>query len=314
MTSVTQASTLEPPAKAAARPAPQAPRPARNPRGYQLALIALVGTFIWSYWPNFVQLVHVWQTEPDYSHGFIVAPLALYFLWARRATRPRWKGGSIWGLVLIAASVALRVASERFFLVEFASWSMIPWIAGVVLLLCGWRILFWSTPAILFLIFMMKLPLRWETMLSSPLRRVATQASGFVLQCLGLPALPEGNTIVLGDQRLEVAEACAGMRMCIGVLALVFAYLVLANRPWWQKLMLCLAAPLVAVAANVTRISVTGLVYQFVDSELAHKFSHDFAGWMMVPVAMTFFVIILWFLDHSFVKLPAAGSTRLATR
>jgi hypothetical protein len=81
---------------------------------------------------------------------------------------------------------------------------------------------------------MIPLPFRLETMLSLPLQRVATDVSCWVLQCLSQPALAEGNTILLNDFRFEVAQACSGLRIFVGIAALAFAFIVIVRRPCWQ--------------------------------------------------------------------------------
>ena len=85
---------------------------------------------------------------------------------------------------------------------------------------------------------MVPLPFRLEHALSRPLQHAATRISCWILQCLGQPALSEGNIIFLGDQRLEVAQACSGLRIFVGIVALAFVFVVLVRRTWWEKTLL----------------------------------------------------------------------------
>ena len=179
-------------------------------------------------------LVHAWNSEPDYSHGFFVAPLAILFLWARREQFPgdgrRQSWTSVAGLGLIAASVAVRAIGAHFYLDALDGWSILPWVAGVVLLLAGWKVFWWSLPSIAFLWFMVPLPFRVERWLSLPLQGAATKLSCWILQALGQPALAEGHTIILGDNQLEVEQACSGLRIFVGIVALAFVYAILMRR------------------------------------------------------------------------------------
>lgn len=97
----------------------------------------------------------------------------------------------------------------------------------MVWFLSGANVLWWSLPSIVFLWFMVPLPYGMERWLSLPLQRVATELSCWVLHCLGQPALAEGNTILLNDFQLEVEQACSGLRIFVGIMALAFVYLVL---------------------------------------------------------------------------------------
>ena len=51
------------------------------------ALLA-VAAGIWAYWDSFLYLWKVWESDPDYSHGYLVAPLAVFFLYLRRKSFP----------------------------------------------------------------------------------------------------------------------------------------------------------------------------------------------------------------------------------
>ena len=136
-----------------------------------------------------------------------------------------------------------------------------------------------------FLVFMVPAPYRVERWLSLPLQTVATNTSVWILQVLHQPAFAEGNTILLGDYHLEVAEACCGLRIFIGIVALGFAFVVLVRSTWWLRTLILLSVLPVAIASNVTRIVVTALLYQFVSGEAAQKFTHDIAGWLTIPLA-----------------------------
>jgi exosortase len=262
-------------------------------------VLAVAG--LWSYWPTITEVISAWNKNPDYSHGYFVVPLAVYFLWARRGTCPDISGTFAWmGLVVIAMSIGLRLIAARFFLGGVDGWSIPLWIAGAVWLLCGANVLRWSLPSIVFLWFMVPLPYGMERWLSLPLQRIATELSCWVLHCLGQPALAEGNTIWLNDFHLEVERACSGLRIFVGIMALAFVYLVLIRRTWWERTFLILSVIPVALIANATRIVVTALLYQFVSGEAAHKFAHDLAGWVMIPYAAVLFALVLWYLGRLF--------------
>ena len=132
---------------------------------------------------------------------------------------------------------------------------------------------------------MVPLPFRVERWLSLPLQGVATNLSCWILQALGQPALAEGHVIVLGNYRLEVEQACSGLRIFVGILALAFAYVIVVRRAWWEKALLLASAIPIALLANAARIVVTGLLYQYVSGEAAKKFAHDAAGWVMILFA-----------------------------
>ncbi len=285
----------------------------------------LAAAFVWAYWPTLVSLVATWNREPDYSHGFLVAPLAVYFLWVRRdrfphkaatAGRANLSGATtgrdfmldvVFGLGLIAACVAARALSAHFYLDAIDGWSILPWVGGAVLLLAGRKVFWWSLPSIAFLWFMVPLPYRMERWLSLPLQGAATKLSCWILQALGQPALAEGHVIFLGDHRLEIEQACSGLRIFVGIVALAFAYVIVVRRVWWEKALLLLSAVPIALLANAARIVATGLLYQYVSGDAAKKFSHDGAGWVMILLAAGMFGLVLWYLCRLVQEVEMVG-------
>jgi len=261
--------------------------------------LVLAVAFLWSYWPTLNEIVNAWIRVPDYSHGFMVLPVAMVFLWARRSSFPRNSvQPSIAGLGLLLLAGLLRVVAGLYFMQPLDGWTVPIWLAGAVWLLVGWQDLRWSLPSIVFLWFMVPIPYSAERWFSLPLQKIATRLSTMSLQMLGQPAISEGNTIWLGDQQLFIEEACSGMRIFVGIFALAFAYVLFTRWNRWQKLLVLLASVPVAIVANVTRIVVTGLLYQFVSGEAAHKFSHDIAGVLMIPFAALLFWLFLVYLDR----------------
>lgn len=160
----------------------------------------------------------------------------------------------------------------------------------------GWRVLWWSGPAIAFLIFMVPLPYRVETGLSYPLQRIATYLSVYSLQMLGQPAVAEGNTILLDELRLEVEQACSGLRIFIGIIALAFADIIAFRHTWWERALILASVVPIALLVNAGRIVVTGLLLQQFTGDDARHWVHDASGWMMIPAAALLFVLLFWYL------------------
>jgi exosortase len=277
------------------------PAPAGQFGWPKLAAVAILlgAALVWAYWPTIVELVLAWDTQPDYSHGFLVVPLAVYFLWARRDRFPGWASRPGWpGLVLVVLSIALRILGARYFLGAVDGWSILLWVAGVVYLFGGFRVFRWALPSIAFLWFMIPLPFSAERMLSFPLQTVATKFSVWILQLLGQPALAKGHTILLGEHRLEVEQACSGLRIFVGIVALAFAYVIVVRRAWWEKALLILSVVPIALLVNAVRIVGTAMLYQYVSVDAGKQFAHDAAGWLMIVLAAGLFAAVLWYLGR----------------
>lgn len=277
--------------------------------------LMLLSAGIWSYWPTIAEMVHAWEAEPDYSHGYLVPPMALLFLWFRKATFPGFaRGAWLLGAGLLALSFVIRLCAGKYFLEAIDGWSLLLWIAGSVAILFGLPVLKWSWTSIAFLFFMIPLPFRIEGLMSLPLQRIATRLSCWTLQILGQPAIAEGNTILMGEHTLEIEQACSGLRLFVSILALAFAYMVFTNRGWWERCILLASVVPIAIVANVARIVATGLLYQLVSSDVGKHFAHDLAGWVMIPFAAMLFALMLWYMSRLFVMQEDVEMAKLVRR
>jgi exosortase len=289
---------------------------AELPRSYWIgAAVAVTAMLVWLYGPTIKGLVGTWNQEPDYSHGFLVPPFAALLLWLRRDSFPARSRIPGWGGVgLIAAGFLVRYAGERFFLAPLSAWAMVLWLAGACWLLAGRQVLVWALPGFLFLLFMIPLPFRVEQIMSWHLQTVTTWISTAMLECLGQPAIAEGHTVYLGDHVLEIEQACSGLRMFMGIAAVAFGFVVLHQRPWWEKLILIAAVAPVAMLSNAIRVVVTGLLMQLVSTRAAAQFSHDAAGWGMILVAAALFGLLILYLRKLIVAVDYETGRQLLRR
>ncbi len=252
-----------------------------------VAIVAVLGIV---YASTLGILVRTWD-QPDYSHGYIVPFFAAFLLWVRRDMFPRkeWKG-SWFGVVLVVLSALLYLVAGIMGFNLIIAFAIIPCVAGIVLMLGGWPLMRWSWPAIVFLCFMIPLPVSLETAARIPLQRIGAIISTYLLQTFGLPAVAEGNVIALSDYSIGVAEACSGLRMLMTSAALTFGLAFILQRPLWERLVILISAVPIALITNIVRITVTGLCYEFFGQEVAERVFHDLAGWLMMPMA----VGLLW--------------------
>jgi exosortase len=211
----------------------------------------------------------------------------MVLLWWWRESFPAIQPcGSWWGLALVAVGTGLRFVGDYLYMDCIDAAALLPCLAGLVLLLGGKAVLGWAWPAIAFLAFMIPLPFSLEIALAHPLQRLATLVSTYALQTLGFPALSEGNVILINQTRIGVVEACSGLSMLVIFFALSTGFILLVPKSWWQKVVLLASAVPIALIANITRITVTGVMHETVGHKAADLVFHDLAGWLMPPFAL----------------------------
>jgi exosortase len=197
------------------------------------------------------------------------------------ALQPAW-----WGILFILVGAGMQLAGAYYYVRWFSGISLLPYLAGIVALMGGWPLLRWAVPGIGFLAFMVPLPWTAELMMRPQLQRISTIASAYLLQTLGLPAVAEGNIILLDDYELGVVDACSGLKMLIVFFALSTAVALLIKRPWVDRVLILVSAAPIAILSNVIRITVTGVMYETAGPKMAQLVFHDLAGWLMMPLAL----------------------------
>ena len=238
-------------------------------------------------------LVRQWASDDNYSHGFFVVPLALYFAWERRAAlaaapaRPGWPGA-----LLILGSLAVWAAGvlgSELFLTRV---SLIGVIAGTIWFVWGGRHLRILIFPILFLLLMIPLPSIVFNQLAFPLQLVASQVGETVITAAGVPVLREGNVLHLPARTLEVAEACSGIRSLVSLLMLAIVLGYFTEPRAGARVALALAAIPIAIIANAARVAGTGLAAEWVSPQAAEGFFHTFSGWLMFVVAFSGLLLV----------------------
>jgi len=280
-----------------------------TPRAWWVLLIGVSGVYFWAYWTTISDLVTEWQTNPNYSVGLLVPPAALYLLWHDRKSLQRCRLSPAWsGIAVILVAQAGRAFGLVWLYESAERYALVLTLVGVVLLVGGWGV-FWRTRWILlFLLLMVPLPGRIHLMISGPLQEYATRGAVFGLELLGVVVGRQGNRVMLNDEvPVNIAEACSGLRMLTAfvVVAAVLAYVI--GRPRWQKFVLVVSSVPIAVACNVFRLVVTALLFLNLQSDLAERFFHDFAGFTMMPVAVLMLLLEMWVLSKLVVADPAGG-------
>ena len=284
------------------------------------SLLLLGGCVLWATWPALAAMADRWARDPRYAHGYFVPAFALALLWMRRSlvkeVEPR---GSTWGLVAVIMGSALQLAGGYYRIEWFAGLALLPYLAGLAMVFGGWRFLGWAWPSIAFLAFMVPLPWRIETAVGPPLQYLATTASTYVLQTLGLMAFAEGFVIQVNDNKIGVVEACNGLSMLMTFIALSTAMAMVVTRPLLDRLVLIASSVPVALLANIFRIVLTGVLHEAVGGHASSTFYHDLAGWVMMPMALALYWIEIRLLSRLLIEVgdgagapPALLEARLA--
>jgi exosortase len=256
-------------------------------------------------------IVHLWVTDPDWSHGFLIPLFSLYFLNQHKRellsepVRPSYLG--LFFLICGVLFYPLNVVHLQYGYLRPIG--MIGTLGAVGLFLGGWRLVRYMWLPIGFLVFAVPLPERYYVRLTTPMRLLAAEAAGLLLNMVnGIDATVNGvvvNVVYKGqvlEPPLDVAEACSGMRLLMAFLALGVAMAYLHYRPVWQRLILLASTIPIAIFCNIVRVSVTGFIYVFIHPRYAQGIYHDMLGLSMLPLAFGLYGFLAWFMSSLFVE------------
>jgi len=266
---------------------------------FWLWFVALGTACLFAFWQTFKQLELTWRNEADYSHGYLVVPLALLILWHRRETFPGVRESvDWWGLTLICIAVAMRCVASLAYMEFLDGYALVPLVGGMIWLLCGAQTLRWATPGLLLLVMLVPLPYRFETTLSWELQGIATLLSTAMLRTFGEPAISEGHIIWVGNLNLSVEQECSGLRIFVGIFALAFFWCGTVTRSWIDRLVIMLAAVPIALLVNSLRITTMGILLKSFDSPSARTTIHDWLGYLMIPLAAGMLWLVKYYWEN----------------
>ena len=254
-------------------------------RNWLAGALVAVG-FVFLYYQVFGKLVADWYNDDNYSHGFLIIPIAAYLAWERRgkfwaaATRP-----SALGLVVVLGSVLVLIAGVLGSELFMTRISIIGTLVGTLLFLFGWARLRVVAFPIAFLLLMIPIPAIIFNQIAFPLQILASRFGESVMNAASVPVLREGNVLILANTTLEVAEACSGIRSLVSLLTLAIVLGYFSDRRTWVRMLIAIASVPVAVLTNGARVAGTGIAAHQFGAAAAEGFLHEFSGWLVFIAA-----------------------------
>jgi exosortase D (VPLPA-CTERM-specific) len=243
--------------------------------GVLLPIVALLSALIASQ-SALEPVLGAWS-KPEYSHAWLIPPLALLVFVHRlnlvKADGQRWPG------------VVLATLSFPIMLFGWAAGSYTATIDGVLLGLCGFV---WSSfgtgpmrllaAPLTYLLFMVPVPVAIFVSVSADMQLISSEFGTLLIRILGLDAGLDGNIIVLPSARLEVAEACSGLRYLFPLVSFAFLVSMLLEDSFWKKALIVASSFPIAVMLNAGRIAMIAVLLERFGLDTSSGPSHTFEG------------------------------------
>jgi len=282
----------------------------RSPWLLVLALLLVALVSVWPFWDGLLQLYLWWKNSPDDNFSVLVPPVAGFLVWQQKDRLERVPfTGSWWGLAVILLGGGLLALGQLAAILTLVQYAYVVTFYGIVLSLLGWQAVRIIRIPLLVLLFTIPLPQFVMANLSTALQLLSSKLAVVLMRPLGISVFLEGNVIDLGSYKLEVAEACSGLRYLFPLMTLGFLIAYFYKGAMWKRIVLFLSSIPVTVLMNSLRIAIIGVTVDRWGTEMAEGFLHDFQGWMIFMLSTA--VLVLEMIVLSYVGREQAGWRQL---
>jgi exosortase D (VPLPA-CTERM-specific) len=255
-----------------------------------LCALAVCLAAVTGVWRSLNRLLGAWS-QPEYSHAWFILPLAA-LIFIQRFRTVRLGGPRTPGVLLALLSIVM-----MFF--AWATGSFTPCFDGAILGIIGFV---WSSVGskamktlmapLVYLFFLVPLPVILYIPASFEMQLLSSKLGMALISLFHIPASLDGNIIILPSARLEVAEACSGLRYLFPLVSFAFLISMLMEDRLWKKTVIVLSSFPIAIALNAGRIAVVGVLLERFDIDTSTGSAHAFEGF-----AIFFLCLVLLFLE-----------------
>lgn len=265
-----------------------------------LAMASIVGALalmIAIFYDGLSYMVGMWDSKEEYSYGYMLPMITLFLIWQRKEILERMPFEGSWaGFLVVLAGLVLFLMGNLSTLYIVVQYAFLVVLAGAALSFMGWRGFKVIWVPLLLLAFMIPLPNFLYQGLSSQLQLLSSQIGVGFIRLFGISVFLEGNVIDLGGFKLQVVEACSGLRYLFPLMTLGFVAAYFYKGTFWKRAVIFLSTIPITVLMNSLRIGAIGVTVEYWGQSMAEGFLHDFEGWAMFMVSTAVLVVEMWVL------------------
>lgn len=243
-------------------------------------------------------LLRTWERE-EYSHGYLIPFVALFLIWQKKDVLERLPFTGSWaGFALCVLGSLIFVAGDLSAVHIIGQYALVVMIAGLALALLGWQGFRVILVPLLILGFMVPLPGTLYGGLSNSLQLISSEIGVAVIRLFGISVYLEGNVIDLGSFKLQVVEACSGLRYLFPLMTFGFIIAYFYRAPMWKRALVFLSTVPITILMNSFRIGVIGVMVEYWGQSMAEGFLHDFEGWVVFMACTVILLGEIWLLSR----------------
>ena len=271
-----------------------------GPTGWWTVLLA-AGALVAYFAPALQFMVATWQQVEEYSYGWFIPLISAFLVWQRSdELRQHELRGSWWGVPVLLLGLALGVVGHSSAVRLLSQYGFLLGVVGLSLASIGTRGTRILAVPLALLVFMIPLPQFLLRELSQALQLLSSQLGVALIRAAGISVFLEGNVIDLGTYKLQVVDACSGLRYLFPLLVLGCLAAYFFRAPWWQRALLVASTVPLTIVINSARIGLIGITVEHRGVAAAEGLLHDLEGGFM-------FLLCLLLLGLQMVLLARLG-------
>ncbi|GFE84236.1 hypothetical protein GCM10011487_62360 [Steroidobacter agaridevorans] len=225
-------------------------------------------------------MIATWLEREEYSHALLIPVISAYLLWQRRGELARLEFNGSWGgVALVVFGALLQIAGVLATVDVVQQYGLLLAIYGLVVALIGVRSAMNLWAPLLLLALMVPLPEFLLQNFSAQLQLISSQIGVWFIRLFDISVFVEGNVIDLGGYKLQVAEACDGLRYLFPLMTMGFIMAYMFKVEMWKRWLLFVSSIPVTILMNSFRIGTIGVMVEHWGHKMAEGFLHDFQGW-----------------------------------
>jgi exosortase D (VPLPA-CTERM-specific) len=241
------------------------------------------------------RMVQSWFTREEYSHGVIIPFITAFLIWQKKDVLERISFGGSWmGAVITLAGAVIISIGNISAITVIMQYGFIVALAGLVYAYMGWRGFKEIWVPLLLLFFMIPFPDVIIQDISRSFQLISSSFGVWIIRLFSISVYLEGNVIDLGVYKLQVVEACSGLRYLFPLMTLGFVCAYIYRAALWKRIVVFLSTIPITIFLNSFRIGMIGVLVEYWGPSMAEGFLHDFEGWAVFMACTGILVLEMW--------------------
>ena len=260
-------------------------------RTHLTALGLVAATIVALFYRDVADMVTIWATSSTFNHCALIPPIIAWLVW-QRVPELRELSPAAWapGLLLVAAGAGGWLLGEAGGVALAGHAGVILMLHGAVMTCLGKAVSRGLAFPIFYALFL--IPAGEE--LVPPMQTLTGEMCMFLLALVGIPAHIEGIFITTPGGYFEVAEACAGVKFLIAMIAYGALVANVCFRSRFRRALFMVAAVAIPIIANGIRAWGTIYIAEFTGTDFASSFDHVVYGWFFFAFVIALLMAVGW--------------------